>query len=200
MYIVYLCLLRFNDTSHHICVSTIFSHYFLLIAAISLDPHVKSLHLTLAYQFPSDQFNALKSLVEKLDPTEETSWELRLYSRDQRLATRQVHKIVYPYAAPTEADELQLMMNDYVYLNADSLQSSTDGWVEGISWLTGTSGFLPINYTERCAESEAWVLHKAVPLCTSREQLPAHEDPLNLTDGSGSEQERNGERVDYIFI
>lgn len=92
-----------------------------------------------------------------------------MYSRDQRLATRQVHKIIYPYAAPTEADELELRLGDYVYLNPDNLQTS-DGWVEGISWLTGCTGYLPINYTDRCAESEAWVLHKAVPLCEAHEE------------------------------
>ncbi|XP_050297302.1 protein UBASH3A homolog isoform X2 [Anthonomus grandis grandis] len=131
--------------------------------SISLEPHVKSLHLTLAYQFESSNYQTLKSLVDKLNPAISSNWELRLYSRDPRMNGKQVHKVIHPYT-PTECDELELRTGDYVYLSGESLTSSPDGWVEGTSWLTGLTGFLPESYTKRTAESEAWTLHANVPI------------------------------------
>ena len=39
----------------------------------------------------------------------------------------------------------------------------------GISWLTGASGYLPTNYVERTAETNAWTLHTVIPFGRGRD-------------------------------
>ncbi|XP_070501670.1 ecdysteroid-phosphate phosphatase isoform X2 [Chironomus tepperi] len=146
-------------------------------STISLEPHVKNLHLTLAYQFPSNVYQNLADLVEQIDTSYANSWELRLYSRDPRLATKQVHKVIYSHSS-REHDELELRVGDYVYINGDAIQNSIDGWVEGIS-CNGNVGFLPLNHTERTSETNVWTLNATVPLCQASDNKEISTDAID---------------------
>lgn len=130
---------------------------------INADIHTDSLHLSLAYQFSGTQFQLLRSMVERMGKNSSSNWELRLYSRNAKLKDLRVHKVTHAHV-PREDDELELRPGDFIYITGDACDESIDGWVKGVSWLTGLTGYLPMNHTERTAETDAWTLHATVTI------------------------------------
>lgn len=169
-------------------------HYVNKIAVLGItaESQVTPLHLTLAYQFPSNLFQPLRSMVEKLGPNTPANWELRLYSRDPRLKNLHVHKVTYGHV-PREHDELELRVGDYIYVPEGACNASTDGWVEGISWLTGTPGHLPLNHTKRTAESDSWTLYTTISITDKRcenieeEEMPRVRKPPVLSPNDSTD-------------
>lgn len=71
--------------------------YFFVLVKVQVEPHLKSLHLTLAYQFDVRQKEALKSLIKStLNVPKSCLWELNLYSRDVAAVNKLV-KIYFYY-------------------------------------------------------------------------------------------------------
>ncbi|XP_066279372.1 ubiquitin-associated and SH3 domain-containing protein B-like [Branchiostoma lanceolatum] len=166
-------------------VSQEFASEVLKTTGIEVKAHKKQLHITLAYQFNPSQQKKLEELAKDIDTSMPAQWDLRLYSRDTRRAKSDVLRVVHPLP-PSNDDELELVRGDYIYLEPDELVSSSDGWLRGVSWLTGCAGLFPGNYTEKAAETDTWTLHRCVPVislrgsstkCTTRASAP----PLSPT-------------------
>jgi hypothetical protein len=56
----------------------IFIHH----TGMTVEPHKKQLHVSLAYQFPTDKKEKLEQLARAINLKAPARWDLRLYSRD----------------------------------------------------------------------------------------------------------------------
>lgn len=71
----------------------------------------------------------------------------------------QVRKVLKAYA-PLLTDELELIDQDFVFMDPEEVSRSKDGWFKGTSWLTGNTGMFPGVFTTRTAETWTWTLHR----------------------------------------
>lgn len=62
----------------------------MFLVGVQVDPHLKSLHLTLAYQFDLSHKETLKALIASTIIAKPRSWVIKLYSREATTVHRQV--------------------------------------------------------------------------------------------------------------
>lgn len=60
------------------------------LLGVTVEPHKKQLHVSLAYQFPTDKKEKLETLAKTINLKAPARWDLRLYSRDRGKANCQV--------------------------------------------------------------------------------------------------------------
>ncbi|KAL4223676.1 Ubiquitin-associated and SH3 domain-containing protein B [Mactra antiquata] len=127
---------------------------------IEVEPPKKQLHVTLAYQYTTDQHEHLEKIAKQINVKADCKWELRVYSRDPRMGKSEVRRVKQAYKASLD-DELDLIMGDYVFIDPNESTRSVDKWYNGTSWLTGKQGMFPSPYTEKTAETWTWALHNS---------------------------------------
>lgn len=145
---------------------------------------MKSLHLTLAYKFDEEQTEKLKQIVQRLDLAAAQTWDLRLYSRDPRVASKRVYRIAQA-ASCQRPEELEVRVGDLVCVTDEAAESSRDGWVEGLSMRTGCNGLISLKDAYRVPESDTWTLHRSIPICGGESSLrPPNEEVFSRTSPS----------------
>ncbi|XP_067449976.1 ubiquitin associated and SH3 domain containing Bb isoform X2 [Thunnus thynnus] len=127
-------------------------------AEVHVEPHKKQLHVTLAYNFPTDHLPSLEKLAKGIEVKLGCDWLAVLFSRDIRFANHETLRVMYPYM-PQNDDELELVPGDFVFMSPVDQGSTSEGWVNGTSLATGLSGLLPENYVSLADESDTWVFH-----------------------------------------
>uniref|UniRef100_A0A3Q3GY79 Ubiquitin associated and SH3 domain containing Bb n=1 Tax=Labrus bergylta TaxID=56723 RepID=A0A3Q3GY79_9LABR len=99
-------------------------------AEVHVEPHKKQLHVTLAYNFPTNHLPSLEKLAKGIEVKLGCDWLAVLFSRDIRFANHETLRVI-----------------------------TSEGWVNGTSLASGLSGLLPENYVSLADESDTWVFH-----------------------------------------
>lgn len=66
---------------------------------VKVEPHKKQLHLTLAYNFPSEHLSSLEKLAKGIEVKLGCDWLAVLFSRDIRFANHEVASTQKPNAS-----------------------------------------------------------------------------------------------------
>ncbi|XP_019717137.1 ubiquitin associated and SH3 domain containing Bb isoform X4 [Hippocampus comes] len=135
-------------------------------AEVHVEPHKKQLHVTLAYNFPTDHLATLEKLAKGIEVKLGCDWLAVLFSRDIRFANHETLRVMYPYT-PQNEDEMELVVGDFVFMSPMDQSNATEGWVYGTSLASGLSGLLPENYVGLADESDTWVFHGSHSFFTS---------------------------------
>uniref|UniRef100_A0A671UE14 Ubiquitin associated and SH3 domain containing Bb n=1 Tax=Sparus aurata TaxID=8175 RepID=A0A671UE14_SPAAU len=155
-------------------------------AEVHVEPHKKQLHVTLAYNFPTNHLPSLEKLAKGIEVKLGCDWLAVLFSRDIRFANHETLRVMYPYT-PQNEDELELVPGDFVFMSPVDQSSTSEGWVYGTSLASGLSGLLPENYVSLADESDTWVFHGSA--------LGGHSRQPKRTLFVC----RHGERMDVVF-
>ncbi|XP_059932202.1 ubiquitin-associated and SH3 domain-containing protein B-like [Gadus macrocephalus] len=153
-------------------------------AEVQVEPHRKQLHVTLAYQFPSQHLATLEKLARGIEVKLGCDWLAVLFSRDIRFANHESLRVMYPYV-PQNEDELELVPGDFVFMSPLEQGGASEGWVQGSSLATGLTGLLPENYVSRADEADAWVFHGSHSFfsCEPSSDRTSRERDRGLFDG-----------------
>lgn len=86
------CLGFFHQPEEiHLLVTSFIWSHLLLPPEVHVEPHKKQLHVTLAYNFPSDHLSSLEKLAKGIEVKLGCDWLAVLFSRDIRFANHEVH-------------------------------------------------------------------------------------------------------------
>ena len=137
----------------------------------------------LIFQFLQKHYDGLRDLAASVDISSKGSWELRLYSCDERMAMPDTNAFkVLRAQKPHTDEELELIQGDFIYITDDSWSTSPEHWVYGTSWLTGQAGYFPKNFVTQTAETNTWTVHLNLNLGANQvpEMMPSSTSTASL--------------------
>ncbi|CAN7982802.1 unnamed protein product [Ixodes hexagonus] len=138
--------------------------------SIQVEPYLKALHITLAYQFQLEHYSVLEQLSQSIDTSASACWELRLYSRDTRIKGSEVPKDLILFLPRTPVPiSLVLSGTDTVDVGTDVADAGTMSW----TWesMLRTRELMsrtrePMTREPTSRSRHHWQIHRTSPLFT----------------------------------
>lgn len=85
---------------------------------VHVEPHKKQLHVTLAYNFPSNHLPSLEKLAKGIEVKLGCDWLAVLFSRDIRFANHEVRFTILLIRGPARVSRLRVRLRPFVFVAA----------------------------------------------------------------------------------